>query len=61
IPRSPEINYYEDQGMTVIEGDPELEISLVFRKLAASLLKAENAGEDKGESSMDQKTWTSDR
>ncbi|MDD6213253.1 MAG: nitrogenase iron protein NifH [Clostridiales bacterium] len=49
VPRSPEINYYEDQGMTVIEGDPELEISHVFRKLAASLLKAEKAGEDERE------------
>lgn len=42
IPRSPEINYYEDQGMTVIQGDPELEISQTFMELAKRLLDEEN-------------------
>lgn len=41
IPRSNEITRYEDQGMTVIQGDPELEVSRIFMKLAESLLKEE--------------------
>ncbi len=38
IPRSDDINFYEDRGMTVIEGDPSLEISQKFLELAKSLL-----------------------
>ena len=38
IPRSDDINFYEDRGMTVIEGDPELEISQKFLELAKTLL-----------------------
>ena len=38
IPRSDDINFYEDRGMTVIEGDPSLEISQKFLDLATSLL-----------------------
>ena len=34
IPRSNDITRYEDQGMTVIQGDPELEVSRIFMKLA---------------------------
>ncbi len=39
IPRSDDINFYEERGMTVIEGDPELEISQKFIDLAKSLLR----------------------
>ena len=38
IPRSDDINFYEDRGMTVIEGDPSLEISQKFLDLAKTLL-----------------------
>lgn len=41
IPRSQEIIHYEDQGMTVIEGDPELEISRIYLDLAKRLLEME--------------------
>ena len=41
VPRSNEINYWEDQGMTVIEGDPDSDISKVFLDLAAQLLAEE--------------------
>ena len=41
IPRSHEINRYEDQGMTVIEGDPDSEVSHCFLKLAEELLMLE--------------------
>ena len=41
IPRSNDITRYEDQGLTVIQGDPELEVSRIFMKLAESLLKEE--------------------
>ena len=41
IPRSNDITRYEDRGMTVIQGDPELEVSRIFMKLAESLLKEE--------------------
>ena len=37
IPRSNDITRFEDQGMTVIEGDPSLEISKIFLQLAKSL------------------------
>jgi len=39
IPRSDDIIRFEDQGMTVIEGDPTLPVSRVFLDLAASLLE----------------------
>ncbi len=38
IPRSDEINHFEDQGKTVIEGDPSLPISQTFLDLAKRLL-----------------------
>ena len=41
IPRSDEIIRYEDQGKTVIEGDPESEISRRFYDLAEILWKDE--------------------
>ncbi|MDY4693702.1 MAG: nitrogenase iron protein NifH [Blautia sp.] len=41
IPRSNDITRYEDQGMTVIQGDPRLEVSRIFMKLAEDLLKEE--------------------
>ena len=39
IPRSDEINEYEEKGMTVIQGDPDLPISKKFRELAQRLLE----------------------
>ena len=39
IPRSNDITRYEDQGMTVIEGDPGLQVSKIFMELAENLLK----------------------
>ncbi len=39
IPRSPEIIYYEDLGMTVMEGNPEAEVSKCYMKLARNLLE----------------------
>ncbi len=39
IPRSDEINHFEEQGMTVIEGDPDLPISRRFTELAERLLE----------------------
>ena len=41
IPRSDDIIRYEDQGMTVIQGDPTLEVSRRFFELAKRLLAAE--------------------
>ncbi len=38
IPRSDEINHFEDMGKTVVEGDPELPVSKLFIKLATKLL-----------------------
>ena len=43
IPRSDDIIRYEDQGMTVIQGDPTLEVSQRFFALAERLLAAEEA------------------
>lgn len=43
IPRSDEINHYEDKGMTVIEGDPELPVSRKFTELAEQLLALDAA------------------
>ena len=39
IPRSNEINRFEDQGKTVIEGDPDCQVSRCFLKLAEDLLQ----------------------
>lgn len=41
IERSPEITYFEDRGKTVVEGDPNAEVSQSFIKLAKELLAAE--------------------
>ena len=41
IPRSNEINRYEDMGMTVIEGNPDLPVSRQFFALAEKLLEEE--------------------
>ena len=41
IPRSGDIIRFEDRGMTVIEGDPELDVSKCFLDLAARLLAQE--------------------
>ena len=41
IPRSQDIIHYEDQGMTVIEGDKNLEVSKVYLDLAKRLLEDE--------------------
>lgn len=38
IPRSNDITRYEDQGMTVIQGDPNLAVSRIFMELAQNLL-----------------------
>ena len=43
IPRSDDIIRFEDRGMTVIEGDPELEVSKCFIALARKLMELENA------------------
>ena len=39
IPRSDEIIQYEDMGMTVIQGDPNLDISKKYLALATEILK----------------------
>ena len=41
IPRSDEIIRYEDLGQTVIEGNPDSEISERFYDLAKKLLESE--------------------
>lgn len=41
IPRSPDIIRYEDQGMTVIEGDKSLPVSQAYLELAKKLLEDE--------------------
>ena len=41
IPRSDDIIRYEDQGMTVIEGDADLEISKTYIALAEKLLESD--------------------
>ena len=41
IPRSDDIIHFEDQGMTVIQGDPSLEVSQRFLALAQRLLNTE--------------------
>ena len=39
LPRSQEIMDYEDKGMTVVEGDPELPVSQEFMRIAEEILK----------------------
>ena len=39
IPRSKEITHCEDRGMTVIEGEPDSEVSAAFLSLAEKLLR----------------------
>lgn len=39
VPRSKEITYYEDQGKTVVEGDPDCAVSQAFLQLASELLE----------------------
>ena len=41
VPRSREINHFEDLGKTVIEGNPQLPVSQVFINLARELLNGE--------------------
>ena len=41
VPRSDEIIHWEEQGKTVIEGDPTSDISKCFLDLAALLWKEE--------------------
>ena len=43
IPRSDEINRFEDVGKTVIEGDPFLPVSQIFLDLAKKLLETDEA------------------
>lgn len=45
VPRSDDINHFEEQGMTVTEGDPDLEISRIFRTLAERLLELDRTNE----------------
>ena len=45
IPRSDDIIRFEDQGKTVIEGDPELEVSKCFLQLARKLMQQEESAE----------------
>ena len=42
IPRSDDINRFEDAGKTVVEGDPELDVSRRFLALAELLLNEES-------------------
>jgi nitrogenase iron protein NifH len=41
IPRSDDISRYEDEGKTVVEGDPSIEVSRRFLDLAARLSAGE--------------------
>ena len=41
IPRSDDINRFEDEGKTVVEGDPSLPVSKCFLDLAARLSAGE--------------------
>lgn len=40
IPRSKDIQYYENKGMTVVEGNPDLPVSQIYQDLARKLLQA---------------------
>ena len=42
IPRSDDINRFEDAGKTVVEGDPELDVSRRFLALAELLLNEDS-------------------
>ena len=44
IPRTNDIIHYEDQGKTVIEGDPTLEVSKRFLDLARLLIEEDEKG-----------------
>lgn len=44
VPRSDDINRYEEQGKTVVEGDRTLEVSQVFIALAKALLSDKSDG-----------------
>ena len=46
IPRSDDISRYEDEGMTVVEGDASLPVSQKFLALAELLLKDDKTHED---------------
>lgn len=52
IPRSDEINRFEEDGMTVIEGDRTLPISKKFLDLAELLLKDEKKLQDEDEGGL---------
>ena len=41
IPRSNDIIRFEEEGKTVVEGDPSLEVSKTFLDLAKRLLETE--------------------
>ncbi|MGI6212286.1 MAG: AAA family ATPase [Anaerovoracaceae bacterium] len=45
LPRSDDINRFEDEGKTVIEGDPKLPISRKFLELADMLIRQEKENE----------------
>ena len=49
IARSEEITRCEDQGKTVVEGEPDCSVSQSFLKLAKDLLAAEEGGENEEE------------
>ena len=38
--RSKDIQYYENKGMTVVEGNPDLAVSQIYQDLARKLLQA---------------------
>lgn len=40
ISRSKDIQYYENKGMTVVEGNPDLAVSQIYQDLARKLLQA---------------------
>lgn len=46
VPRSGEITRFEDLGKTVVEGDPDSEVSRAFLKLAGELLQTREPEED---------------
>ena len=49
IPRSDEIIYWEDQGKTVVEGNPDSPVSRAFIRLAEELLASEASGAEASE------------
>ncbi len=44
VPRSHDITRFEDLGMTVVQGGPELEVSRMFRALAGKLWEEQESG-----------------